>query len=281
MRRPIGLAITAISVGGAAFLIGWMPFFGFIAGLTAVIFGIVALMQRQSKPLGITGIVLGGVAALTSLMITIVALASTDFDEIRSRPQTSAAPEVTAEPEPTSEPTPTTPRPTQTPEPTLTPTDRYGGYDSQQREFVDAADMYREQWDSASTELQQSEAIRTRDAALCGIVPGGTVDGWVGKIIEIGANNEGKAHVRIEIADNLVVQTWNNAFSDYADNTLIDPSAPFFSSLTTMEEGSLVRFSGSFVPDGAGSCLKKANLTNVFYATDPNWIMSFSDIHLQ
>ncbi len=117
MRRPMGLAITAISVGGAAFLIGWMPFFGFVAGLIAVIFGIVALMQRQSKPLSITGIALGGAAALTSVVITVVALAATDFSETRSPPQPTATPEVTAEPEPA----PTTPRPTQTQPSTPTP----------------------------------------------------------------------------------------------------------------------------------------------------------------
>lgn len=121
MRRPMGLAITAISVGGGAFLIGWMPFFGLAAGLVAVTFGIVALMQRQSKPLSITGIALGGVAALTSVVITVVALASTDFSEIRSRPQPTATPEVTAEPEPVPKPAPTTPRPTQTPTPTPEP----------------------------------------------------------------------------------------------------------------------------------------------------------------
>lgn len=69
------LALAALIVGIVAFLTGFVPFFGFLAGGTAVLLGLLALKRRQPKGLSITGIALGGVAALTSLIMTITLIA--------------------------------------------------------------------------------------------------------------------------------------------------------------------------------------------------------------
>lgn len=124
MRRPAGLAITAISVGGVAFLIGWMPFFGLLAGLVAVVFGVVALVLKQPKALTIPAIALGGVAMVTSVTLTIFALSSTDFSSSRveSSPKPTTTQEEEAEPSPEPEPEPAPePKPAPTPRPTPTP----------------------------------------------------------------------------------------------------------------------------------------------------------------
>ncbi|QAB17777.1 hypothetical protein Leucomu_07470 [Leucobacter muris] len=115
-----GLAIAALAVGSAAFLIGWTPFFGLAAGATAIILGVVALHKKQPKALSITGIALGGVAALTSIALTVFALAVTDWDAVATGPrteQTAAEPSPSAEPEPTPTPTQKTPEATSKPKP--------------------------------------------------------------------------------------------------------------------------------------------------------------------
>jgi len=97
-----GLALAALIVGIGAFLFGLVPVFGAIVGLVAIVLGVLALRKRQSKGLALTGVILGGVALLTSVGMTIgltaaVENASNDKSPL-SQPETSQ--EVTP-PEPT------------------------------------------------------------------------------------------------------------------------------------------------------------------------------------
>jgi hypothetical protein len=70
-----GFALAALILGIAAFLTGWTPVLGVILGITAVVLGIVALARRQSKGMAITGLALGAVALIASLVMSFVALA--------------------------------------------------------------------------------------------------------------------------------------------------------------------------------------------------------------
>lgn len=153
----------------------------------------------------------------------------------------------------------------------------FGNHPENQNKFLQIIESAKEKIDAAETELQESVALRQRDNDLCAVLNGRTAKNWTGKITEVGANGEGKAHVEIELSDSVRVKTWNNAFSDLSDNTLIPPSASFFDNLVAMSEGTVVEWSGKFL-SGKDFCLKKANLTNVFYAIDPQFIVKFSDI---
>jgi len=70
-----GFGVTALVVGIVAFLVGWTGLFGLILAIVAIVFGILALTKKQSKGMGITGIVLGGLALITALIVTTVGLA--------------------------------------------------------------------------------------------------------------------------------------------------------------------------------------------------------------
>lgn len=67
-----GLGIAAMILGIVAFLFGWVPFFGFLAGATAVILGIISLKKPGVKGMGIAGLITGGLAVLWSLFITVI-----------------------------------------------------------------------------------------------------------------------------------------------------------------------------------------------------------------
>jgi hypothetical protein len=68
-----GIGIAALVVGIVAFLSGWVAVWGLLVGITAVVLGIIALKKsKTNKGFGIAGIVLGGVAALTSVVFTII-----------------------------------------------------------------------------------------------------------------------------------------------------------------------------------------------------------------
>ena len=70
-----GFALAALIVGIAAFLTGWTPVLGVLLGITAVVLGIVALVRRQRKGMAITGLALGAVALVVSLVMSFVVLA--------------------------------------------------------------------------------------------------------------------------------------------------------------------------------------------------------------
>jgi hypothetical protein len=153
----------------------------------------------------------------------------------------------------------------------------YGNYPAAQAKFIKVIEVARDTIDAAETDLQESVALRTRDKDLCAILGNYKATNWTGIIDNVGANGEGKAYVEIKIADNVKVKTWNNAFSDLNDGTLIPETSKFFNSLVALKKGDLVTFSATFLR-GDNFCLKKANLTQTFYAIDPGFIVRFTNV---
>lgn len=71
-QAPAGLAIAALVTGIVAFVFGWVPFFDYAAGITAIILGIIALKKHAGvRGMSIAGIILGCVATLWSIVVSI------------------------------------------------------------------------------------------------------------------------------------------------------------------------------------------------------------------
>lgn len=70
-----GLAITALIIGIVALLFAWTGILGFFIAVAAIVFGIVALVKKQSKGFSITGLVLGGVAIPISILASVIGFA--------------------------------------------------------------------------------------------------------------------------------------------------------------------------------------------------------------
>jgi hypothetical protein len=153
----------------------------------------------------------------------------------------------------------------------------FGNYPPAQLKFINVIEEARNTIDAAETDLQESVALRKRDKDLCAILGNYTASNWTGVIDNVGANGEGKAYVEIKIADNAKIKTWNNAFSDLNDGTLIPETSKFFDRLVALKKGDPVTFSATFLR-GDNFCLKKANLTQTFYAIDPGFIVRFTNI---
>jgi hypothetical protein len=71
-----GLAIAAMVVGIIALVLSWVPFVGIALGITAVVLGIIALKKANSKGMSIAGIVTGGLAILTGLVVSFLIIFS-------------------------------------------------------------------------------------------------------------------------------------------------------------------------------------------------------------
>lgn len=67
-----GLAIAAMVVGIVAFISGWLPFWGLLVGVAAIVLGFIALKKPTGKGMAITGIITGALAVLTSIIFTVL-----------------------------------------------------------------------------------------------------------------------------------------------------------------------------------------------------------------
>lgn len=156
----------------------------------------------------------------------------------------------------------------------VAPTSSYGEYPADQAAFIDGVTAAAQAYEDAATDLQQAKVLRDRNRDL---LADGEVSNWVGVLEDVSANNEGKAVVSVQISDDIHVKTWNNAFSDLADNTLIPESSPVYDALLAMEPGQQVVFSGSFVSKDGGT-VYPTNITDVFSAATPEFLFKFSAV---
>ncbi|WP_123339142.1 MULTISPECIES: DUF4190 domain-containing protein [unclassified Curtobacterium] len=279
-------------LGIVAALMAVIPGLSFAAWLFAVpaiILGIIGLRKR-GLPHGraLAGLIEGGAALVVAIAVSSAAAGSVSegfSDGVDSARATTAA-ETTASPSATSKPTAAPAKPTaDAAKPTkeaapAADTSEYGTGPADEVAFVQAIQATADSLGGDLTDLQRSQALRNRDAALCSTLGDATATDWSGKITTIGANGEGKAYVTVEIAPGVEIKTWNNAFSDAVDNTLIDPSTPFFNNLVAMKEGQKVTFTAQMVAED-GSCLSKGNLTETFYGISPQFIAHFTNVVAQ
>lgn len=232
-----------------------------------------AAMSRAKK----LGIGVGG----TLLALTVVGVLSPDSDPAAGAPTPQVAVQAPASPEspvPADQPAPATEdvqsAPAQADEADLsTPVP------DDEAAFISRVDTGRTDIAEASNGLRRAKALRDRDRALRRIIGSDLkVSGWGGTITDVGANGEGKAYVEVEIAPDVRVTTWNNAFSDFGDDTLIPESSTTYDTLLDLEEGDLVVFSGRFFA-GSDTALSGQNLTDTFYGIDPKFVFRFSSIN--
>jgi hypothetical protein len=155
--------------------------------------------------------------------------------------------------------------------------DAYGDQPPGQSDFVAAVVTAQAEAREADNDLQKGGAKATRDQAICALPQ--AVEGWTGVVTTIDANSEGLGILAIEIADDVNVKTWNNALSDFMDDTLIDPSSPVFASALALKRGDVIRFSGTFVEDSSeGECIREASLSLNGKLTKPSFIFRFSEV---
>jgi hypothetical protein len=204
---------------------------------------------------------------LVLVLIVGAAGSSGNSEEETSKPQaTSSTSEETQEPVAVEEPVKAEPS-----------GGEYGEYPAAQAKFISIVEAAKDAISDAETDLQRNVALRARDKDLCATLSNNKATNWTGLIDSVGANGEGKAYVEIKIADRITIKTWNNAFSDLSDNTLIPTTSNFFNDLVSMKDDDLVNFSATFLK-GSNSCLKKANLTETFYGISPEFIVKFSNV---
>lgn len=220
---------------------------------------------------GITGIVLG--------FITVVSCtASLAGGESAATDAAAGAPSQRAEPNeaPTEEPA-SSAEPTQeaTPSEEAEPTEEpVSSLPADEEDFIDIVTTGVKAADEAENDLQAGRALTKRDKAL---KKGDfdSVKNWRGTVKTLDSNGDGHGVLTVELAPNVSVATWNNAFSDIEDETLIK-SEKMMDTLADMSEGDEIVFSGKFITD-AGVPDNKG-LTKIGKLQDPEFVFRFSSV---
>lgn len=149
-----------------------------------------------------------------------------------------------------------------------------------QQAMTDAVAQGRVDAEDAETDLQRANVINVRSDSMCETVPDGAVQEWVGTVVTVDANGEGKAVVVVSIEDDIEIGTWNNAFSDISDNTLIEQGTPLYEAALALAPGDTVTFSGTLKSgtEGNDECYYASNLTETMSIDSPDYIITFSDL---
>lgn len=129
--------------------------------------------------------------------------------------------------------------------------------------------------ESADNDLKVGLAMKKRDRAICKLDVTKPKD-WTGTITTLDSNGDGDGILTLELADGISVGTWNNAFSDINDNTLIK-SSKLLDRLSEMSEGEQVTFSGSFIKESE-TCIANKGLTKVGKLMRPEFVFRFSAV---
>jgi hypothetical protein len=108
--------------------------------------------------------------------------------------------------------------------------------------ITDARTLYEAQGTPAKKTALVKEMVRRWKT----ILPGGMIQGWTGKIVEMGKNDAGKIYLAIRIGDRINLMTWKKAFTDLGHGTLISKKSPLYPVLSGMKPGDTVRFDGRY-----------------------------------
>lgn len=146
-----------------------------------------------------------------------------------------------------------------------------------EKALIDIVDQAREKYQEAENDMARGGVRAWRKDAICQALPTFRVENWKGKIYNLSSNSDGKGVVTITIGPDIYVETYNNALSDIANHTLIDPESEVFKELSSMKEGDEVIFSGTFIPSNV-DCIEEMSLTQEGSIAEPEFLFRFSSI---
>lgn len=146
-----------------------------------------------------------------------------------------------------------------------------------EQRFIQAVQQAQAAFRSAPNELAQGGVRSQRRVDICSALPSAVVRDWVGQIIRLSSNNDGKGVLGIRLAKDLVVTTWDNDLADDEAHTLIEQSTAMFRALAAMKRGDTVRFSGSFTTSDT-DCVEEQSLTLSGSITEPEFTFQFATV---
>jgi hypothetical protein len=143
------------------------------------------------------------------------------------------------------------------------------------RALAASADEYK-----AQPNALKASAVRTRRSAAIrdALARSYDVSGWTGTLKSMGTTGDGHAFINVQLpGSDASVATFNNAFSDANTATLIPHASPLYKTISEMQPGQPLTFSGSFLP-GHPDIILESSLTEAGSMDAPAFIFRFSSV---
>ncbi|RLV49997.1 hypothetical protein D9V37_09005 [Nocardioides mangrovicus] len=113
-------------------------------------------------------------------------------------------------------------------------------------------------------------ARRHRDRTICALLgPSRRVHDWLGTLHGVSTDAQ-QGEVTVALDDGVMLHT--------ADRAKLRPGSTPFEKVADLHDGDQVRFSGSFVRPGDGTCINSTNLFAKTGVTSPDFVFRFNAI---
>lgn len=149
-----------------------------------------------------------------------------------------------------------------------------------QARFIAAVSSAQAAYRAAPNDMAAGGLRRQRRSDLCKTLATRTVNDWLGTASVISSTNDGRGVLKVEIARNAALGTWNASFPDIVDRTLVEPGSDLFRAAVTLKTGDKVVFSGTFFPDEE-DCVREVSDTIAGALREPNFLFRFHSIRKQ
>lgn len=154
-------------------------------------------------------------------------------------------------------------------------------FPQEQQDFISVINKMKEEYDSAENELKKS-VIRTKRGKLIADALNNShqINNWSGIVKTLKTTSNGKAIFAIVIqGTEIELGTVNNEFSDlFGDKTLIDQNNPLYNTISDLNEGEKIRFSGKFLKSNETDFAMEMSLTENGSMKNPEFIVQFNKV---
>lgn len=145
-----------------------------------------------------------------------------------------------------------------------------------ERELIAVVSDAQDELESGEPE-DASEIRRRRTERLCELLPPDkAVADWVGTVVDVEPDVEGQGGaLTVRLSFGIEVATTRNTFSALGEQTLIRKDEPLYDTLTDLEVGDDVTFSGQFLADEQ-NCIEDFSVTPEGSVEAPSFFFDFS-----
>lgn len=142
----------------------------------------------------------------------------------------------------------------------------------EEKDVIQVVVDYAQKYPSALNELQKSALVTERTKKMLQVknFNNKKINDWIGILTELKTTSDGDAYIKVLLSNGVTVSTWNNRISDVQANTLIPQSSPLYKTLSEMQEGNVVKFSGMMG--------KAKNILEANQMLEPDFLFRFEAI---
>ncbi len=116
-----------------------------------------------------------------------------------------------------------------------------------------------------------------RAALICQVIPNLAVTNWVGTVDKLDTTIAGGGIVSIAVMPNVDFGTAPNSLMNLNTNTVISPGSNLFHTLSTLQVGQKVTFSGQLFSSQT-DCIQEASVTSDGSMQNPLFLIRFTSI---